>query len=237
MIIGLFRGLGRFTAQYGWWLIIAALIVLAILLPIHTFFSSWPEGARGGFSGSAVGVAGILLGFELQRLNERRKGWQAAEEKRRKLATLISVELRDVAIGVIELRQQILMVLGDKDYNFGEDTRFQPPKVMSLTEGLKTELLVFDEQTIDHVALLISLVGTLRRCVQEYVGCPGGRSRLKQVDERLIRLMNKLADAFELMAPKQAIQLHKWSQAYPIMDALRHVAKQEIYLNQWSEPS
>lgn len=238
MIVELFRGLWRSPAQYGWWSIIIGLIILAILLPIHSLFDCLPDGVRGGFSGSAVGVAGILLGFELQRLNERRKERQAAQEKKRKLATLISVELRDVAIDVIELRQRMLMVLGDKAYNFGRDTWFQPPKFMSLTEGLKAELFVFDEQTIDHMALLFSLVETLRRCVQEYKGFPDGRFRLEQIDARVVHLLNKLADTFEFLKPDQMILLSQsWSKEHPIQDALRHLAKQETYLNQWPEPS
>ena len=196
----------------GAWLAMVALLAFALLVLWIGPCIGLDPAVTGAIVGAAIGGAGVLLGITLDRSARRVDEQRAEQARRHRLKTLITAELVNVAVGVIDAHR--IMRGAIDGINAGAspvpfDVRRYTPRDLTVASIVGGDLLVLSDDEIDVLATVMSNLQITRGSVAD-LATLGGTLNLMDATSLKNQFANDLellAKAFAEFAPNRKFQM------------------------------
>ena len=192
---------------------LALMAIVYVLLRSFDLMAPGTSSAMAPLVGALAGSAAVLLGNSITALHVERKAHKELKKRVSRVKALVTAELVNVALGLIDAKQRVdasLRTINARNHEPEHDdlTRFIP-KPMHFTNDLGIELLVLEEPDIDVLVILrANLARTGMRMEEVTAGKrPLDLLTLSGLYESIQHDMGILSEAFQRFGPERKFTL------------------------------
>jgi hypothetical protein len=167
------------------------------------------ENVAGALAGAMIGAAGIFIGSSLDKLSVWWNARADLEDRSQKIRTLVTVELANVASGLIATNAHLQNCISAGAALPLSDLRAHRPLPMPLTEGLGVELLNLSLKQVDVVSTLLCNIRRTGQNVGDLIELNRDLHPLQTVTLKnaVSSDMEILSQVFEQIAPNRRLSL------------------------------